>query len=271
VAQACEFVGDELLDALTLIVSRAAAAIMAVQSLNPREKPDKSPVTAADEASEALILRELAQAMPGVPIVSEEANRNRGIEPPGQRFFVIDPLDGTRELLAGRDEFAVNLALVDAGVPVVGIIAAPARGVIWRGVTGGGAERLVVSPGAAPRTARERTAIRTRKQPAEGPTVVTSRSHLDAATIAYIDRLAPPERTACGSALKFCLIAEGAADLYPRLAPTSDWDVAAGHALVLAAGGGVTAPDGRPLRYGQRDLLIPAFIAFGDREGGPPR
>lgn len=268
-----EFAGKNLLDELTLIASRAAAAILAVPSpdLNQREKPDKSPVTAADEASEAVILEGLAKFWPGIPIISEEAIGRHAPDGVGQRFFVVDPLDGTREFLAGRDEFTVNIALVDNGAPVVGVVAAPARGLIWRGHVGRGAERLTLTPGAGPDAARDCTTIHTRARPAHGPRVLVSRSHLDAATAAYVDRLPLPEQIACGSAIKFCLLAEGAADLYPRLAPTSEWDVAAGHALLVAAGGDVINPDGTAIRYGRSDFRIPAFIAFGDALSELPR
>ena len=146
-----EFAGTELLDGLTLIASRAAAAILAVPSpdLNQREKPDKSPVTAADEASEAVIVEELAKLRPGIPVVSEEATGRHTPDDIDQRFFVVDPLDGTREFLAGRDEFTVNIAFVDNCVPVAGVIIAPARGLIWRAYVGRGAERLALPPGAA--------------------------------------------------------------------------------------------------------------------------
>ena len=256
----------ELLDGLTLIASRAAAAILAVPrlDLNLRDKPDASPVTAADEASETVILAGLARLMPGIPVVSEESTGNRPFDGLGKRFAVVDPLDGTREFLAGLDEYVVNIAIVENETPVAGVIAAPARGLIWRGYIGHGAERLALTPGAAPGAARERVAIRTRPRPASGARVLISRSHLDAATDAYVERLPQPEKTACGSALKFCLLAEGSADLYPRLGPTSEWDIAAGHAVLVAAGGDMRKPDGSVLRYGQGSFLVAGFIATGD-------
>jgi 3'(2'), 5'-bisphosphate nucleotidase len=255
-----------LLDGLTLIASRAAAAILAVpqHDLNQRHKPDSSPVTAADDASETIILAGLARLMPGVPVVSEETTGNRPVEGLGERFLVVDPLDGTREFLAGLDEFTVNIALIENETPVAGVLAAPARGLIWRGHVGSGAERLALSPGAAPDKARQRVAIRTRARPASGARVLISRSHLDAATDAYVDRLARPERIACGSALKFGLLAEGSADLYPRLGPMSEWDIAAGHAVLTAAGGVMRKLDGSALRYGQGNFLVAGFIATGD-------
>ena len=185
--------------------------------------------------SEAVILDGLARLMPGIPVVSEETTGNRPVDGLGSRFVIVDPLDGTREFLAGLDEFTVNIALIENGTPVAGVVAAPARGLIWRGYVGHGAERLALAPGAAPNAARERVAIRTRARPASGARVLISRSHLDAATDAYVDRLPQPERIACGSALKFCLLAEGSADLYPRLGA----DIGMGHR-------------GRPRRAGRR-------------------
>jgi 3'(2'), 5'-bisphosphate nucleotidase len=255
-----------LLDGLTLIASRAAAAILAVPQvdLNQRHKPDSSPVTAADDAADTVILAGLAKLMPGIPVVSEESTGNRPVEGLGDRFLIVDPLDGTREFLAGLDEFTVNIALIENETPVAGVLAAPARGLIWRGHIGHGAERLALAPGAAPDKARERAAIRTRVRPMSGVRVLISRSHLDAATDFYIDRLAQAEKIACGSALKFGLLAEGSADLYPRLGPMSEWDIAAGHAIVVAAGGAMHKLDGSPLRYGQGNFLVDGFIATGD-------
>jgi 3'(2'), 5'-bisphosphate nucleotidase len=258
-----------LLDGLTLIASRAAAAILAVPrtSLNQRAKPDGSPVTAADQASEAIILEGLARLMPEVAVLSEEAAGARPFVPTSGRLLLVDPLDGTREFLAGLDEFVVNIALMQDGAPVAGVIVAPARGLIWRGHVGRGAERLTIAPGKS-LAAAEHAAIRTRRRPASGARVLISRSHLDPATDAFVDRLAQPERISCGSALKFCLLADGTADIYPRLAPTSEWDIAAGHAVLRAAGGDLRRPDGGPLRYGEgyadANYLVPAFIATGD-------
>jgi 3'(2'), 5'-bisphosphate nucleotidase len=263
----------DLLDGLTRIASRAAAAILSIphNDLDRREKRDRSPVTAADDASEAVILNGLAQLLPDVPVISEEAASRQKITVPGGRFLVVDPLDGTREFLAGLDEYTVNIALVDEGLPVVGVIAAPARSLIWRGDVGTGAERLALTPGADLNAARQRSAIRTRTRPSNGIRVLLSRSHLDPATDAYVDRLPGPQRVSCGSALKFGLLAEGSADVYPRLSPTSAWDVAAGHAVLTAAGGDMLTPGGESLHYRQPGFLIPAFIAFGDRAAGQPR
>lgn len=203
--------------------------------------------------------------MPDTPVISEEATARGHRVTTGERFFLVDPLDGTREFVAGLDEYTVNIALVVGGLPVLGVIAAPARAMLWRGASGHGAERLMLSPGDPPQAARERVSIRVRPRPQGALRVLTSRSHLDAATEAYVSRLSQVERVACGSSLKFGLLAEGAADLYPRLGPISQWDIAAGHALLVAAGGKVVAPDGKPLRYGDRDgsFLMQGFIARG--------
>jgi 3'(2'), 5'-bisphosphate nucleotidase len=234
------------------------AAILAVRSQNlaPREKADHSPVTAADEAAEAVIIEALARLLPGIPVVSEEASGSTTPATLHGQFALVDPLDGTRELLAGRDEFTVNIALVQDGQPVAGVIAAPASGRYWCGRVGVGAVRVLLAPGASVTAATVRCAIHTRRWPAQGARVLVCRSHLDAATSAYVDRLPVTERVPCGSALKFCLLAEGAADLYPRLGPTSEWDV--------AAGGALARPNGEPLLYGRGDFRVAGFIAVGD-------
>lgn len=257
-----------LLDELTTIVSAAAAAILSVRAhgLDARIKADLSPVTAADHASEDVILDGLARVLPGVAVVSEEASGR--LHPAGvpDSFILVDPLDGTRELLAGRDEFTVNLAIVSGGRPRLGIVATPAQGLLWRGIEGQGAERLRLSPGSPANAAQERTAIRARPLPRAGLVAVVSRSHLDPDTEAFLARLPIADRLACGSAIKFCQVAEGVADVYPRLSTTCEWDVAAGHAVLTAAGGTVTAPAGAPLDYGQvaRNFRVPAFVAWGD-------
>jgi len=264
-------VDGPILDELTTIVSAAAAAILAVRAgpLDTRTKPDLTPVTAADHAAEAVILDGLARVLPGVPVVSEEA---AGQAPPAKladTFILVDPLDGTREFIAGHDEFTVNVAIVADGRPLLGIVAAPALGLLWRGAEGGPAERLRLKPGAPANAARERSVIRTRTWPSAGLVAAVSRSHLDARTQAFLARLPRVDQIVSGSAIKFCRVAEGAADLYPRLAPTCEWDVAAGHAVLAAAGGTVTTPEGAPLRYGglAENFRIPAFIAWGNPSG----
>lgn len=252
-----------LLDALTAIVARAAAAILRTPGTEvPRRiKADHSPVTAADEAAEAIILEGLALALPGLAVVAEESV---GAAPAdlGVSFAIVDPLDGTKEFIAGRDEFTVNLAIATRGVPVVGVIAAPAQGALWRGVPGHLAERLTMHWTDA--SIEQRAAIRTRPAP-ERLTVALSRSHMDRETEAWLGRFGAIERYPCGSSIKFCHIAEGKADLYPRLAPTSEWDIAAGCAILAAAGGVVTDPQGHPLHFGAGGkFLVPGFLAWGD-------
>jgi 3'(2'), 5'-bisphosphate nucleotidase len=263
--------GKELLNGLTEIAWRAAESILQVPTggLELQQKPDSSPVTAADKASEHLILAELSRFTPDIDVVSEEATGNAAVTGLGRHFFLIDPLDGTREFLAGRDEYTVNIALVEDEVPVLGIIAAPKRGAIWRGQIGHGAERLIPRSG-TPAATWSRTTITTHPWSDIEPRVLLSRSHLDSATDAYVNRLPHAQRMSCGSALKFCLLAQGDADVYPRLAPTSEWDIAAGHALLMAAGGAIRRPDGGELRYGCSGFRVPGFVAFGDIHHPPP-
>ncbi len=249
-----------LMDELTRISQRAAETI--IRSGGPhgvRIKADGSPVTAADEAAEAVIRDGLARLDPALPIISEEQAPHDRPCVGSSTYFLVDPLDGTREFIAGRDEYTVNIALVSEGAPILGIITAPALGLIWRGIVGRGAERIA----AATESSRPQ-AIRTRPRPAGEFIAVVSRSHLEARTQAFLDDFPQAKRVASGSAIKFCRLAEGVADLYPRLAPTRDWDVAAGHAIVTAAGGRVVAPDGTSLAYGTADLIIPGFLAWGD-------
>jgi 3'(2'), 5'-bisphosphate nucleotidase len=254
---------NALIGELTAIGTRAAAAILDMsRQAGLRSKADGSPVTAADEAAEAVICDGLRRLAPAVPIISEEqAESARPEIPNGERgsYFLVDPLDGTREFIAGRDEYTVNIALITNGEPVLGIICAPAQGLTWRGIVGSGAERLSLAGNGA-----DRIPIHTRPRPTNAPVVMLSRSHLDARTQAFLDGVPGARRVQCGSSVKFCRLAEGSADLYPRLAPTHDWDIAAGHAILRAAGGRMTAPDGTPVSYGSPNLLVPAFIASGD-------
>ncbi len=256
----------ELLDALTAIIAEAARLVCTFKAGdNVRRKADGSPVTAADEAAEAAIRESLTRLVPVLPIVSEEQRQRPTIDATTS-YFLVDPLDGTREFIAGRGEYAINIALMTRGAPILGIIAAPALELIWRGIVGRGAERIALSADgkqSAPST------IHTRKPPQRGGIALVSRSHLDERSKAYLDNFPQMQRIACGSAQKFCRIAEGSADLYPRLAPTHDWDVAAGQAIVEAAGGWVVAADGAPIRYGTTELIIPGFIASGNPDAAP--
>ena len=250
----------DLMDELTGITMQAAAAILDFATdLGVRSKADGSPVTAADEVAEAIICDGLKRLAPDVPVISEEhAAREKPKPIAGGSYFLVDPLDGTREFIAGRDEYTINIALMTDGTPLVGIICAPALGIFWRGVVGRGADRILAADTAVP------TSIHTRPRPKGEAVVMVSRSHLEARTKSYVDGLPGTKLVQSGSSIKFCRLAEGSADLYPRLAPTHDWDIAAGHAILKAAGGSVTAPDGTPLVYSTNDLLIPAFLAWGD-------
>jgi len=258
-----------LMAGLTAAVAVAAAATLAMAGggASVRIKADGSPVTDADERSQAILLQAMARLMPGVPVVSEEmATRPSRL---GNLFALIDPLDGTKGYVAGSSEYTVNLAIMHDGRPVAGIVAVPAEGLIYRGMARHGAERLAMAHDGTIADPAAAQPIGIRGAPPHNRVAMVSRSHLDAATIALLDRLHIGRRMACGSALKFCRIAEGLADIYPRLATTCEWDVAAGHALVEAAGGSVTLPDGGALRYGDAasDFRVPAFIAWGDRAG----
>ena len=252
-----------LLEPLTDLVIRAGAAILAVNraAMRVEGKLDGSPVTEADLAADRIIAEGLARIAPRVPAVSEE--RVDLAEPSyNGSFFLIDPLDGTKEFVAGRDEFTVNLALVTNGTPLLGIVGAPALGLVWRGLVGRGAERLRSGekPVAEP--------IHTRPLPRRGEPWIAavSRSHGDARTEAFIAARPGAIRRTLGSAVKFGRVAEGQADIYPRLAPTSEWDIAAGHAVVTAAGGMITDAQGAALQFGRgrAGFIVPEFIAWGD-------
>jgi 3'(2'), 5'-bisphosphate nucleotidase len=253
-----------LMAPLTEFVALAGAAILKVDRSRMRidGKADGSPVTEADLAADRIIADGLNRLAPDIPALSEERVTRATAGCP-EVFFLIDPLDGTKEFVGGRDEFTVNLALVVKGTPLLGIIGAPALGLVWRGLVGEGAERLAIGQGGAPAQP-----IHTRPFPPPGQPWIAavSRLHGDATTEAFIDRRPGALRERLGSALKFAKIAEGAVDIYPRLAPTSEWDVAAGHAIVTAAGGKITDAAGGDLRFGQgaKDFIVPAFIAWGD-------
>ena len=258
---------QELIDELTHIVARAAAETLAIpfSSVSQSIKADLTPVTAADEASETVIVEGVSRLLPGVPVIAEESvgrNPPASIEP---SFVIVDPLDGTKEFLAGRDEFTVNVGIVTNGVPIAGVIAAPAQGLLWRGVAGGRAERLSLRFASGRAEAHGGAFVHTRPAPGR-VTVATSRSHLDEQTEDFLARMPVGKRYRCGSSIKFCQLAQGDADIYPRLSPTREWDIAAGFAILLAAGGAITAPDGGELRFGRvtERFLIPGFIAWGD-------
>jgi 3'(2'), 5'-bisphosphate nucleotidase len=252
-----------LMAPLTELVVRAGNAILAVNrsAMRVDGKPDGSPVTEADLAADRIIAEGLAWLAPEIPALSEE--RVHSAKPPYEgSFFLIDPLDGTKEFVAGRSEFTVNVALVTNGTPLLGIIGAPALGLVWRGLVGGGAERLKTGGGSLAEP------IRTRPLPKPGQPWIAavSRSHGDSRTEGFIAARPGAVRQMLGSAVKFGRVAEGGADIYPRLAPTSEWDVAAGHAVVTAAGGKITDGQGKDLQFGKGGggFIVPEFVAWGD-------
>ena len=254
-----------LMEPLTDLVMQAGVAILAVNRkvMTIEGKLDGSPATEADFAADRITGDGLARLVPDVPALSEE--RVHLAKPPFRgSLFLIDPLDGTKEFVASRGEFTVNLALVTNGTPLLGIIGAPALGWLWRGLVGRGAERLRLDETGKGRP--EPIHTRPLPKPGEPWVAAVSRSHGDVRTEAFVGSRPGAIREKLGSALKFGSIAEGKADIYPRLAPTSEWDVAAGHAVVTAAGGKVTDDTGGPLRFGERTdgFIVPAFIAWGD-------
>ena len=230
-------------------------------------KDDASPVTAADHDSEKIILEALAEAVPDLPVVSEESAPEAPSTKPAPRFVLVDPLDGTKEFISKQADFTVNVAVIDNGTPCFGIVYAPASSEFYYTPAPDRAVRVRLDP-FGPTAAVSDLAgqdLRTREPAASGLTAVASRSHLNDATLHYLDELGVTEIARAGSSLKFCRIAEGAADVYPRLAPTMEWDTAAGHAVLAAAGGAVLDQDGAALSYGHadRNFTNPSFIAWG--------
>ncbi|HLA72979.1 MAG TPA: 3'(2'),5'-bisphosphate nucleotidase CysQ [Steroidobacteraceae bacterium] len=256
-----------MLQSLIYTAQRAGAAIMAVYAteFSVRDKADASPVTAADEAAEKILLADLAAIAPGVPVVAEEAvaaGHVPVISDPAERFFLVDPLDGTREFVSHRDEFTVNVALIEAGEPVLGVVFAPARRELyWGDVKAGKAGMIDADPdGTMPSMG---TSIAARVAPARGLTAVASRSHRTPETDAFLANYSIAEFRSIGSSLKFCLVAAGFADIYPRIGTTMEWDTAAGHAVLAAAGGRVSGLDGEPFRYGKPGFRNGNFVARG--------
>jgi 3'(2'), 5'-bisphosphate nucleotidase len=249
-----------LLEGTTRIARAAGREILevyAAATLDSTAKADDSPLTAADLRSHRLIVQQLAELCPGVPVLSEEeAHAPFAVRQRWGRYWLVDPLDGTREFLARNGEFTVNIALVAGHTPVLGVVHVPVTDTTYSGVPGSGAFR---SKGAA-----SATAIRVAPHSATPVRIVGSRSHRGDSLDGFLARIGPHALVSIGSSLKFCLVAEGAADVYPRLGPTSEWDTAAAHAVLLAAGGAVRTLDGAPLVYNTRDsLLNPFFVAFG--------
>jgi 3'(2'), 5'-bisphosphate nucleotidase len=238
-------------------------------------KADQSPVTIADKEAEAILLDALAAAEPGIPVVAEEAVAAGQVPRVGGSFFLVDPLDGTREFINQRDEFTVNVALIDDGCAVLGIVYAPALGDLYATLGRSTAAYTRLLPDARPKSLDDCgwQQIQVRQPNHDHLTAVASRSHMTPETESFLAKFAIGERSNSGSSLKFCSIARGEADIYPRLASTMEWDTAAGHAILLAAGGSVTAPDGQPFRYGKSSTGFKNghFVAWGGREPFPPR
>jgi 3'(2'), 5'-bisphosphate nucleotidase len=225
-------------------------------------KADNSPVTEADQLAEKIILKGLSKHWPQTPVLAEEAASAGQIPDLGNRFFLVDPLDGTKEFTSRNGEFTVNIALIENGKPIMGVVYAPAIHQMYWGEAGLGSGFATVVL-ADPLTQTNWQKIEVRKSPPEGLTVVASRSHMDAATEDHLKTCHVKTLTSAGSSLKFCLIAKGEADLYPRFGRTMEWDTGAGQAVLEAAGGKVSHVDGTPLRYGkaERGFDNPAFIA----------
>jgi 3'(2'), 5'-bisphosphate nucleotidase len=233
------------------------------------QKQDLSPVTIADEQAELIILRHLATDFPDIPVIAEESVAAGHVPDIGDApFFLVDPLDGTREFIEHRDEFTVNIAYIVEGRPVAGIVYAPALGLAFTGENGI-AEKLLVD---ADFKIASRTRIAVRPV-GENRLALASRSHGNARTDDFLAKNAVTDCTTIGSSLKFCLLAEGKADVYPRLSRTMEWDTAAGDAVLRAAGGTTVLPDGTPLPYGKRqqandsDFANADFISWGGRDG----
>jgi 3'(2'),5'-bisphosphate nucleotidase len=249
-----------LIEALIPAAWAAGDAALAARSagLTVDRKADASPVTEADRAAEAILLAALAEHAPGVPVIAEEQVAAGHIPPVGDHFILVDALDGTKDFLKGGPDFTANVGIVRNGHPVASLVLAPAKGKLWIGSVGLGAyvEDRVAT----------RRPIRVRK-PHHPVDIIASRSHRNAATDAFIARFPGAGIVSAGSSLKFCVLAEGLADLYPRLAPTSQWDTAAGDAILRAAGGRVLTLEGIPLPYGPgrgegaKAFLNPSFVA----------
>ncbi len=251
---------EQLLGPLLKIAALASERILKIFATDFQVdiKDDRSPVTAADRAAHAVIQQGLQRLTPDLPVLSEESKQIPFSERQcWESYWLVDPLDGTKEFISRNGDFTINIALIQKHAPVVGLVHIPVENLSYYGVVGAGAYRHV--------TGKASRAICV--QPlAGGPVrVAASRSHRGPLLDGYLAKLGAHETLSRGSALKFCLVAEGAADVYPRLGPTSEWDTAAGHAVLLAAGGHVMAVDGSPLLYNSKEsLLNPHFIAYAD-------
>lgn len=254
---------ETLTSALARIAIDAGDIIMQIyaREFTVAEKADRSPVTEADEAAEVVILDALARLTPDIPVIAEEAFSAGKVPEIGDLFYLVDPLDGTKEFISRNGEFTVNIALIERGEPVAGVVYAPAIGRMFMGNTETGATQCKVEAGKAGET----EPVRVRDARGHPLVAIASRSHRDAKTEDYLNRFTISEIIAAGSSLKFCLVATGEADIYPRHGRTMEWDTAAGHAVLRAAGGEVTQLDGSPFHYGKVDegFANPFFVAKG--------
>ena len=252
----------KLLDDIADAAREAGEAILEIvrRGFEVEAKRDSSPVTEADRAAELIILGALTLAAPGVPVIAEEEVAAGRIPAHGHTYFLVDPLDGTKEFVRGGDDYTVNIGLIENDTPTLGVVFAPATGRLHGGCVGSGAW-LDEGHG------RQKISTRPR---GEHLTAVASKSHLNQATVDYLEEaIGTCGYVTAGSSLKFCMLAEGLADIYPRASPTSEWDTAAGHAVLLAAGGLVDGLDGSPLTYGKHAFLNRAFVATSGWK--PPR
>ena len=258
---------DQVAEVFAALTVEAAVAVMGVYAgdHHARVKADSSLVCDADERAEAIIREGWAKHLPFLPVIAEEA-ASRGEKPRcGRAFILVDPVDGTREFLHRNGEFTVNIALIVDGVPRAGAVYAPAISQLW--MAGTRAYTFTIEPGAPLPPSAGRREIKVRPKPARGLTALASRSNADARTDTFLAALPIAERRCAGSSLKFCILAEGAADVYPRFGPTMEWDTAAGDAVLRVAGGAVVDERGAVLRYGKAEAHYRngPFIAWGDR------
>ncbi|MGO4550641.1 3'(2'),5'-bisphosphate nucleotidase CysQ [Lysobacter sp. 2RAF19] len=253
-------IDDTLREGAIRLAEQAAVAILAIYQapFDVERKSDQSPLTAADLAAHRILVEGLETLTPDIPVLSEEAAEDTtwNMRRDWRRLWLVDPLDGTREFVKRNGEFSVNLALIEDGEVIFGVVQAPVTGDLWHASRGGPAlhrdgqrERVIAS-----------------RRPATAPLrVAASRSHRDERTDAFIAKLGPTEPLGLGSSLKFCRLADGGLDVYPRFGPTSEWDTAAGQIVLESAGGLVVDPKGRPLRYNQRETILNGdFLAIGD-------
>ena len=254
-----------------LVIAAGALAMetLARPEIESRLKRDTSPVTEADERVEDFLLRKLDDALPGVSRIAEESAARGDALHHGDAFLLIDPIDGTREFLARSPDFTINLALAEKGAPRVGAVYAPAQGRVW--FAGARGFEAQAAPGGALPAAQEWRPLRARKRPADGMVALVSKSHLDPETKAFLARERIARSSPLGSSLKFCLLARGDADVYPRFGPTMEWDTAAGDAVLRASGGATLDPSGARLLYGKaaQGYRNGPFIAWADAATNP--